>query len=254
MPLPPIWRESRVPAELRALQRDPVSVGVGVPHGAGESVLLIPGFMAGDPSLSTMTFWLRRLGYRTSRAGMRINTDCSSAALDRLETRLEDLAERHGRKVAVVGQSRGGCFARALAVRRPDLVSGIVTLGSPLKDQLALHPLVRLNVGVVGALGTIGLRGMFRLSCLRGDCCGDLRSHMLDPVSDEVGFVSVFSKSDGIVRWQSCLDDDAEHAEIDSSHCGMGVHPDAYRIVAEALRDFSDELAAPAAAPMVEVA
>src|SRR5215208_4074490 len=101
MPLPPIWRESRVPAELRALQRDPVIAGVGVPKGDGEPVLLIPGFMAGDPSLSTMTLWLRRLGYRTSRAGIKINTDCSSASLERLEARLEELAGRHGQAVTV---------------------------------------------------------------------------------------------------------------------------------------------------------
>jgi triacylglycerol lipase len=254
MPLPPIWRESRVPAELRALQRDPVIAGVGVPHGDGEPVLLIPGFMAGDQSMATMTLWLRRLGYRTSRAGIRLNTDCSTAALDRLEDRVERLAERHGQPLAVIGQSRGGLFARALAIRRPDLVSGIVTLGSPLRDQLAIHPLVRLNVGIVGALGTFGLRGAFKLDCLRGDCCRELRAHVLDPVPDEVGFISIYSKSDGIVQWRSCLDDDAEHVEVDSSHCGMGLHPDVYRVVGDALGEFSCADLMPARDPAAEPA
>jgi triacylglycerol lipase len=247
--------------ELRALQRDPVVAGVGVPHGNGAPVMLIPGFMAGDESLATMTFWLRRVGYRTSRAGIRMNTDCSSATLDRLEARAEELVARHGRPVSVIGQSRGGLFARALATRRPDLVGGIVTLGSPLRDQLAIHPLVRLNVGLVGTLGTLGLRGAFKLDCLRGECCRELRSHVLDPVPDEVGFISVYSKSDGIVQWKSCLDDDAEHVEVNSSHCGMGMHPDVYRVVAEGLAEFSgadfgvieDPAAAPAA-PLASVA
>jgi len=235
--------------ELRALQRDPVVAGVGVPRGDGAPVMLIPGFMAGDESLATMTFWLRRVGYRTSRAGIRMNTDCSSATLDRLEARAEELVARHGRPVSVIGQSRGGLFARALATRRPDLVGGIVTLGSPLRDQLAIHPLVRLNVGLVGTLGTLGLRGAFKLDCLRGECCRELRSHVLDPVPDEVGFISVYSKSDGIVQWKSCLDDDAEHVEVDSSHCGMGLHPDVYRVVGDALAEFSGVVLEPVANP-----
>ena len=64
------------------------------------------------------------------------------------------MAERHGERVIVIGQSRGGVFARALAARRPDLVEGIVTLGSPTVSQLAVHPLVLAQVGLVGALGT----------------------------------------------------------------------------------------------------
>ena len=32
------------------------------------------------------------------------------------------MAERHGERVIIVGQSRGGVFAKALAARRPELV------------------------------------------------------------------------------------------------------------------------------------
>ena len=47
-----------------------------------------------------------------------------------LEERLEALAETRGPAV-LIGQSRGGKLARVLAARRPDLVTGVVTLGSP---------------------------------------------------------------------------------------------------------------------------
>ena len=50
--------------------------------------------------------------------------------------------------------------------------------------------------------------------------------------------LSVYSKSDGVVRWRSCLDPDAEHLEIKASHVGMAVHPRAYRAVAGALAEF----------------
>lgn len=239
--LPPLWRESRFPAELAALGRDPVSRGVGVEHGDGRPVLLIPGYMAGDASLSTMTFWLRRLGYRTSRAGIRLNTDCSTAAIRRLEERLEQLAARHGGPVAIVGQSRGGTFARALAVRRPDLVSGIVCLGSPLVDPLAIHPLVRLNVRLMGMLGTLGLPGIFTPDCMDGDCCEELREEATRPFPQNVGFVSIYSRSDGIVYWESCLDPAAENVEVEASHCGMSVNADVYRVVGRALPVFEYE-------------
>lgn len=236
--LPPIWRESRFPRELAALQRDPVLCGQGVPHGYGP-VLLIPGFMAGDASLQLMTGWLRRLGYRTSRAGIRLNTDCSSAALDRIEKRLERLVARHGQPAAIVGQSRGGTFARALAARRPDLVSGIVCLGSPLIDQLAVHPLVMLNVRLVSRLGAAGLPGLFTPECFDGPCCAALRDSLEDPFPGAVGFTSVYSRSDGIVDWRSCLDPAAEQVEVDSSHCGMSVHRDVYRVTARSLHAFA---------------
>jgi hypothetical protein len=245
--IPPLWRESRFPSELRALGRDPVVAGVGVPHGDGEPVLLIPGFLAGDNSLATMTLWLRRLGYRTSRAGIRTNVDCSTAAVERLENRLHDLHDRYGKRVSIVGQSRGGVFARWLAVRNPELVSGIVTLGSPLRDQLAIHPLVRLQVGLVGALGTFGIKGVFGLDCLKGACCHELRGQLCSPMPDEVGFVSVYSRSDGVVRWKSCLDEDAELVEVDASHCGMAVHPGVYRAIGEALGAFREDAVEPPA-------
>ena len=125
-----------------------------------------------------------------------------------------------------------------MAVRRPDLVSGIVTLGSPLTASFDIHPLVRMQVCAVGALGTLGAKGMFGLECLRGDCCTDFWDDLRADFPDEVGFMSIYSKCDGIVRWRSCLDDAAKHVEVRASHCGMAVNPGAYRAIAKALESF----------------
>src|SRR5919201_6751859 len=127
--LPPLWREGRLGIEVASLLRDPIYRGHGVAHGGGQPVMLIPGFLAGDDSLGLMTRWLRRTGHHTRKAGMRSNIDCSEAAVCRLEERVEVMAECREQKVAIIGQSRGGNFARVLALRRPDLVPGIVTLG-----------------------------------------------------------------------------------------------------------------------------
>lgn len=232
----PLWREARVPFEHAALRRDPVYRGEGVPRGDAAPVQLIPGFMAGDPSLGLMARWLRDLGYRPCRAEMRVNIDCTERALQRLEASLERQAERHGRQVRIVGQSRGGSMARALAVRRPDLVEGIVTLGSPLTDEFAIHPLIKAQVVWVAALGSAGVRGLFGYGCRMGACCAQARADIQEaPFPDGVRFTSVYSRSDGVIDWRSCLDPAARHVEVRASHIGMAVHPDVFRAVGEAL-------------------
>ena len=240
--VPPMWRETRIGLEAARLLRSPVWRGVGVPPGEGRPVLLIPGFLAGDGSLATMTKWLRANGYWTTRAGIRANVGCSQGACERIEERLEALADRTGQPVAIVGQSRGGVLARVVATRRPDLVSGIITLGAPTVGMLRVHPLVLLQVGVVGALGTGRIPGLFRMSCWRGPCCEAFRADLIDGFPAGVGYVCVYSRSDGIVDWRACLDGAAdEHVEIDASHCGMALSRDAYREVARALAGFAGD-------------
>ena len=240
--LPPLWRESRLGFEAAQLLRSPVWRGEGVAPGAGRPVLLIPGFLAGDGSLATMTKWLRANGYRTRRAGIRANVACSEEACQRLEERLEALADRAGGPVTIVGQSRGGVLAKALAARRPELVSGIVVLGAPTVSQLRVHPLVLVQVGLVAALGSGRVPGLFSLRCLRGPCCEPFRRALADPFPPGVGFVSLYSRSDGIVDWRACLDPAAEQVEVRASHIGMAVNRSVFGQVARALAGRAGEL------------
>jgi triacylglycerol lipase len=235
---PPLWREARVGLEAAALLRDPIFRGDGVGHGRGRPVLLIPGFLAGDGSLAVMSNWLGRCGYRPGRVGMIANVDCSSAALARLEPRLERLVAEQGSRAALVGQSRGGSLAKVLARRRPELVCGIVTLGSPELEPLAVHPLVRLQLQAVSTLGSLGAPRLFKRSCLDGACCASFWKDLAAPLPRGVGFVSVYSRTDGIVDWRACLAPGAEHVEARGSHIGMAVNPSVWRAVARALDRF----------------
>jgi triacylglycerol lipase len=236
---PPLWREARIGFEAAALVRDPIFRGDGMADGRGRPVLLIPGFLAGDGSLSLMAGWLKRTGYRPSRAGIVSNVNCAAVLMPRLERRLERLVEQQGRRAAVVGQSRGGTLAKVLAKRRPDLVSGVVALGAPQVDPLAVHPLVRLQVEAVSRLGSLGAPGLFKRSCLGGECCSTFWDDLDGPLAPGIQLVSVYSKSDGVVDWRSCLDPDATRlVEIHASHCGMAVSRAAWRAVADALEGF----------------
>jgi triacylglycerol lipase len=237
--LTPLWRESRIGLEWAGLRRSDIFRGRGVEPGDGRGVLLIPGFLAGDGSLATMTQWLRAAGYRTKRAGIRTNVACSEVACRRLEERVESLAGRTGGRVAIVGQSRGGVIAKALGARRPDLVSGVVALGSPVRSQLAIHPVVLAQVGMVAAIGTGAVPGLISWRCLRGDCCASFREAVAGPLAPGVGYVAIYSRSDGIVDWRSCIDPHADECvEVRASHCGMGVNAGAYRVIARALAGF----------------
>ena len=238
---PPLWREARIGLEAAALVRDPIFRGDGMADGRGRPVLLIPGFLAGDGSLLMMAGWLKRAGYRPSRAGIVSNVNCAAVLMPRLEERLERLVELQGKPAALVGQSRGGTLAKVLAKRRPELVSGVVALGAPQVEPLAVHPLVRLQVEAVSRLGSLGAPGLFKRSCLHGDCCTGFWEDLAGPLAADVPLVSVYSKSDGVVDWQSCLDPHAtELIEIRASHCGMAVSRTAWRVVADALESFRE--------------
>jgi triacylglycerol lipase len=226
----PIWGELRYSGELASLLartalRPPRRRPLAPP------VLLIPGFMAGDASLAMMRRWLRRRGHRVSMSGMLANVNCADRTVRRLERQLEELAADSGQPVVLIGQSRGGALARALAVRDPQSVSALVMLGTPVRDSLAVSAPVLNTVRWMARLGDLGLPGVFSSSCGDGDCCEEFRGQLSAPLADGIEGVAVYSRSDAIVDWRACLDPYAECVEVDSSHCGMSVHPDVYALL-----------------------
>jgi triacylglycerol lipase len=187
-------------------------------------VLLIPGFMAGDASLTLLAGWLRRRGHPVHTSGMRLNADCAGRVLERLAAVVAGFDE----PVIVIGQSRGGTLARALAARHPERVAAVVTLGSPVLDQLAVSPSVLRTVRLVAALGDAGVPGLFSSACQDGECCADLDDLLHAPHPADLPALAVYSRSDAIVDWQACLDPYAECVEVDGSHTGMAVNPGVY--------------------------
>lgn len=208
---------------------------------AAPPVLLIPGFMAGDQSLTVLNGWLRRQGVTTASAGIRLNVDCGERGMAGLERRLRALADSAGRRVVVVGQSRGGEQARVLTVRNPQLVSALVMLGSPVLNPLHVGPAVLNAVRSVARLGDLGIPGVFSSECGAGNCCVRFREDLRAPIAPGVRAVAIYSLSDGIVAWQACLDPSAEQIEVRSSHSGMSVNLDVYRLLASILDQEADQ-------------
>lgn len=230
----PLRGELRYGLELARLAADP---GFLRPKRRPDAppVLLVPGFMAGDASLAALRGWLRRRGSATAAAGIRLNVDCAELVVGRIEARLRRLAARSGRRVVVIGQSRGGELARVLTVRNPDAVSLLVMLGAPVVDPLSVGPAAMNAVRSVARLGDIGVPGMFSSECAYGDCCEQFRTDLRAELPENLRAVSIYSRSDGIVSWKACLDPSARHVEVNSSHSGMSVNREVYGVLAELL-------------------
>jgi len=233
-PRVPLWGELRYGGELarllaRELLRSPRSNGPAAP------VLLIPGFMAGDASLSMMRYWLERRGHPVMASRMLANMDCAERTVSRLQAQLGELSSAHGGGLVVIGQSRGGAIARALAVREPERVKGLLMLGTPVSAPLAVSPHVLRTVRAVAWLGDLGVPGVFSRNCHEGECCADFREQLLAPLPPALRAVAIHSRSDAIVDWRACIDPHARAVEVNSSHCGMSVHPQVYRVLEEVL-------------------
>jgi triacylglycerol lipase len=236
----PIWREGRALLEAADLRRRRAGLAREVPRGCGESVLLIPGYTAGDGSLAPLAGWLRELGYAPQHAGIAANVDCATRTAERLVERLKTITAAHADRTVIVGHSLGGVLGRLLAVQRPDLVRGVICLGSPLVDSRAVHPMVWAHVQAVGALAGLGVPGLLSRACLSGGCCAESRGLLQAPVSEGVDLVSVYSRRDGVVDWRSCRDPEAEQVEVDSTHVGMAMNAAVYRLVAERISLMGD--------------
>jgi triacylglycerol lipase len=220
--------------ELGRLAVDPVLRGRGVARGDGRPVVLMPGFLAGDPTLVVLAAWLRRIGHRSYTCGFVANVDCSDRALDRVDRRVEQLHRRHGR-VALVGHSRGGHFARALAHRRPDRVSHAVSLGADLQHMFGISAPTQLAVSAARR-GVTALRRDRSEGCLTAECtCAFVRDFVGALPDDRVRFTSVYSKSDGVVRWPGSVVSGAACVEVTGSHIGLIYNRNAYRAIADAL-------------------
>jgi pimeloyl-ACP methyl ester carboxylesterase len=227
--------ETRWQLELARLVVDPVLWGRDVPRGDGRPVVLVPGFLAGDQTLLVLAAWLRRIGYRPSTCGFVANVQCSDRGAERVERRAAELHRRHGQRVAVIGHSRGGHYARAIGHRRPDLVSHAISVGAGLREMLAVSYPTEAAVAAARDLQhrTGGARSP---RCLTEGCdCAFARDFAQPFPTDRVRLTSIYSKGDGVIRWQAALAPDAECVEVTGSHVGLIFNRKTYRAIAAAL-------------------
>jgi pimeloyl-ACP methyl ester carboxylesterase len=221
-----MWLEGRLATEYMDLIRDPVYYGRGVPPGEGRPVLMIPGFLAGDQTLLTMQSWLRRLDYAPALSGIRFNVRYSEVTIEAVLERLYVHHRRSRQKVALIGHSRGGLLAKVLADRNPELVSQVITLGSPLNAAFDVHPVTLAAVRAARLYNRIRYRSQWGTEAA-------FIEHLAAPPA--VPVTSIYTRSDGVVNWKACLREDVTTVEVHGSHGGLGVNAEVYRHLARLL-------------------
>lgn len=192
------------------------------PRGDGHPVLALPGFLASDLSMVPMRRYLSELGYDAHAWRMGRNLGGLGRMRDALRDRLAEIHAVTGRKVSVIGWSLGGVYARDLALQAPDIVRSVITLGSPFANDVRATNATRLYEALSG-------ERVEDFAELRTAIAGDL------PVPAS----SIYSRTDGIVNWRTCLlipSDRAENIEVHlASHVGLGVNPAVLWAVADRL-------------------
>ncbi|SIO65873.1 hypothetical protein SAMN05443247_10863 [Bradyrhizobium erythrophlei] len=192
------------------------------PKGDGHPVLTLPGFLASDLSMAPMRRYLKELGYDAYAWNMGRNLGGISGLRGALSDLLKRIHETTGRKVSIVGWSLGGVYARDLALQLPDMVRSVITLGSPFANDVRATNATRLYEALSG-------EGVNDNPEIREAIAGDL----------PVPATSIYSRTDGIVNYHTCLlrpSKTAENIEVYlASHVGLGVNPAALWAVADRL-------------------
>jgi len=226
-PSPSSWHSAaelpRVLLELSSLLYTWPLLGTA-PRGDGHPVLVLPGFTAGDESTVMLRRYLTRLGYRPLPWRLGRNTG-SFELQEQLVRSFYNLTRTHGRRISIVGQSLGGVFARELARQFPDQVRFTITLGSPFSSE-----------GPESANGAVARLFQYMSGMTREE----MRDQMLrfPPEPPPVPCTAIYSKSDGVVHWSSCLEypgAQAENIEVVASHTGMAMNPVVYHVIADRL-------------------
>jgi pimeloyl-ACP methyl ester carboxylesterase len=193
-----------------------------LPAGDGQPVLVLPGLLAGDGSTVALRRVLRGLGYRVHGWRLGRNIGPTAQAVAGMGDRLDDLHSRYGSPVSLIGWSLGGIYARAMARRRPSAVRQVITLGTPF----------RLTHGNQ-TRATAAFNRFSHLHVERAAAPVDLETEPLP-----VPATSVYSRYDGVVAWQACLDlrsPQAENIAVIGSHFGYGHNPAVVWAIADRL-------------------
>ena len=188
-------------ASLRV--REPASL----PKPCGSAALVVPTLLRGDGQTAGLRAALCRGGHAAVGWGLGSNLGPTARLMAGVEARLLSLAAAHG-PVDLVGLSMGGLFCRWLALRHPERVRQVVTVCSPFRAPLdsAFLPLRP----VLPLWRTPGLLA--------------LAEQVAQPLPVPGTFL--YSEQDGIVAWESCLDErfPADCFRIDGPHVAIAAN------------------------------
>lgn len=193
-------------------------------QGNNKPVLLMPPYLGNDSSTKFVRKYLKSVGFKTYKWELGVNM-INSKYLPKLVERLDEIYEKHGEKVSLVGWSGGGIFAKIIANRYPDKVQQLITIGSPVWGVKNMQtPLVNV------------------LEFLRGKTLRERNAKFLRELEEipKVPVTCIYTKTDGLVPWKHCLEAETlrtniKNVEVYGSHIGMGANASVLVTVANSL-------------------
>ena len=142
--------------------------------------------------------------------------------LNGLADRVSNLLASHSQPATLIGWSLGGLYARELGKLLAPRVRQVITIGTPFNAEADLA----------------NASSLFRLlggSSTSVDVALSERLRTPPPLRT----TSIYSRSDGVVAWQTCRHDKqstlVQDIEVDGSHFGLGWNRDVLNIVADRL-------------------
>ncbi|MEM9820949.1 MAG: alpha/beta hydrolase [Bacteroidota bacterium] len=191
--------------------------------GDGHPVLVIPGFMASPTSTRRLRLFLQKIGYHPYDWGLGRNY-AKVEDLQILEQSIDKIYEKHQGQLTLIGWSLGGVYARELAKLKSEKIRQVITMAAPfagINQPNNAQWLYRL-ISRYWSYNELDQEWIARL-----------------PEPAPVPSTALYSKKDGIVPWQVCMEqaEDKLHQniEVSSSHMGMGFDPLVWTIIADRL-------------------
>jgi pimeloyl-ACP methyl ester carboxylesterase len=196
-----------------------------LPRGDGRSIFVLPGFTASDRSTVILRKFLADLDYDTHGWHLGANLGPTQRVLAGILDGFADIRRRSNGPVTVIGWSLGGLYARALAARSPRDVRHVITLGSPFRMASRSDSNAATLYRALSALHVTPMNNQLRHRAYEGPL--------------KVWSTSIFSRTDGVVPWETCLDDagpTCENIEVQGAHVGLGYNPAALKVIANRLQ------------------
>jgi len=194
-----------------------------LPRGDGHPVMVLPGFMAGDESTSILRRYLSLMGYKALPWTLGRNTGKPEILDHQLAKRFLEVSELYQSKISLIGQSLGGVYARQLAHSFPAKVRQVITLGSPISVEQS------------GSVTSLVGRLFENQSGLSVSAMKERLNASGGTGTPPVPTTAIYSKRDGVVHWQSCVEleegPETQNIEVLGSHCGMAFNPTIYYII-----------------------
>jgi pimeloyl-ACP methyl ester carboxylesterase len=234
-------RESLTFVDFAGLVTDPVFYGMGVKHGDGRHVLVLPGLFGSDFYLQPLRNWLDRVGYSPIKSRLEFNAGCLNRLRSEMLPEIMPRLDGDSRPIVLIGHSRGGVLAWALANMLKERVSHLVLLGAPVASFLISIESGRatIPIGPVSRMlmrSSTLMRRMIDPDCDYPKCdCPFVRDVML-PLSPHTAVLSIHGRNDLIVPPEAQVSDTVTRF-VNASHIGLAYSPEVYRALARFLAE-----------------